>query len=199
MNAGYGTTIIDYISNGVSIVFPALAIFIVFVTAFCILADIRAGTIVGSVASPHSRRKIIWTKELAVLLAAGALVLAYCLFFTVIGAIVLGGVAAPPPVLAIAFGSLVIKTSAVGFLMFQCLVVVLKLFLIVSCVSLMSVAIQNKYTVCIVGVLFAAAFVIADAFLMPFSLYLVLIWPIKSIITGTFLFIMDRKFAKKEF
>ena len=199
MNAGYGTTIIDYVSNGVSIVFPALAIFMVFVTAFCVLSDINRGTIVGSVASPYSRRKIIWTKEVAVLVAAATLLLTYCLFFTVVGAILLGGMGVPPPVLGIAFGSLVIKTSAVGFLMFQCLVTLLKLFLIVSCVSLMSVAFKNKFTVCVVGVLFAAAFVVADVMLTPFSLYLLLIWPIKSLITGSFLFVMDRKFAKKEF
>jgi hypothetical protein len=197
MNTQYGTTVIDSMHNSFEIIYPALALLAILMVIFSLFMDLRDKTIIGSVASPNFRWKILLAKLVACLVAMMALMFVFGMAVMFIGAIKVGSFAVAPTILFPVFGLAIIELSPVAFLALYLLLLLVKLFLVASVVGLLCMVIKNMYLLAGIGVLFVAALVVIDVFLTPFIVFQFLFWPI--VIVGILVasYFTYRLFAKK--
>ncbi|MDR0462402.1 MAG: ABC transporter permease [Christensenellaceae bacterium] len=208
MHKAHGTTIIDFMYNASEIVWPALAIFAVFMTVFCIFDDIKNKTILGAIASKHSRRGIIFAKIIACFLCVTIVMLIFSSMFLIFGSIMASG-SLPPPVLVIFMGK-VISIAPETLLLIHFINLLQKLFLIVSFTAVLSIliagftkklqkSVEYRPIMYVPACIFAGSVVILCTFLSIYSSFAVVFFGIAAVSTSLLLFATDRVFVRKEY
>jgi len=198
MHETSGTTMADFIFNGSEIIFPAMAIFAVLVSLFCVFQDIKQKTILGAIASRYSRRRIIWSKAAACMLACTIVMALFWAIFLAMGAMLIGSVAFPPTII-VTMGVRVIQMTAGIFLLLQFVSAMIAISAIVAFVTLFSTLIQNWKILYPVAGFFALAVVLLEIFLSHIAIFTMIFYPLLLVFTAFFMVWTDQTFARKEF
>ena len=206
MHAESGTTAIDRIFNAAEIALPFLIIFMIVISFYVVFMDVRAGTIIGAIASPHSRITIIFGKTVAALIAMSMIFWVFAFGALFIG-VVFGGIsgALPPTVLMVLMGDLVVPMKPVTALFIYYLGVMVKMllvFAVTAIVSLILLRFRPRFEILILFIATVTPFVlflVADYFLRPFVAYGVFLYPIMCVTAYTILHWVFYVFNKKEY
>lgn len=200
MHAPSGTTGIDYIFNGLEVILPALLLLSVAIAIWCVWWDVHQMTVLGSVASPHTRRKIIWAKMFACLVVSLGILGAFAVLLGLFSTAALGGWATPPTALIVMLRDVVVKMSPIAFIILAILGVVAKMMTVILLTTYISLLFwRYRFVAPVAGGVFCVIFFLLDLFLRPFVLYNIIFYPIILVLIGVLLRLVDGAFVKKEY
>ena len=160
----------DFIFSNLEIAALVLILFTVALTIFCIFDDIKKQTVINTLVSRHSRRKIIISKLIACWLAITLVVLVLTLLYLLVALFAVGGVG-NPSILLVFNGTSITTMSAFGMLVLYVLFLLLKLFFVCSVTAMLCLVFKKFMPLAIVAVLVPAIIVVMNAFLYPFMFY----------------------------
>jgi len=197
MHRGSGTTVIDFIYNASEILFPALAIFMVVMTIFCVYVDIEKRTIIGKIAFSQGRNRVIWSKLGACTLYAFSFLAFFFIVFAILGSLIVGG--SLPPLALVIFAGNVIPISPVFIILLQFIGLLIKLTFLIAFTAFLSILIKNKYILLALSLTVLTILLNLTVFLSPFTLFSVIFWPILVASTTGLLFATAQMFKRREF
>jgi ABC-type transport system involved in multi-copper enzyme maturation permease subunit len=203
-----GTTIIDYVYNSIELICPFLSLLVVFFVVHCIYDDMKNKTILGAVASKHNRWEIILSKLLACTILLVIMLAVFGTLFYIIGGALTGSAAVPPPVLVIS--GKVAVTNASTIIIVEFLMLLLKLFLIMSFTALLCIFIAtltkriyspttSRVIMYVPACLFAIGEVLLWVFLKQFIEFNAIFLTCAITASCAFVFQTCRIFIKKEY
>jgi hypothetical protein len=193
-----GTSQVDFVFNAIEIAWPMICALVLALVYFSIFWDIRAHTVIGAIASPHSRRSIIWSKFFTSFIAAAVMIIGFTCVMWFLASIIIGSTAAPP-ILAIVLGDAVVQVSQAGFLILAIVGLLFRVAALIAFAGFLSVISKNKAFTPVFGALFLVALVCADVFLKVFVAFNFFVYPALLVLTGLFFYFADRKFYRREF
>jgi hypothetical protein len=201
MNKNVGTSMPDFIHNAMELVWLVAPLFLVAIVMLCVTTDIRRKTILGTIASPHSRKTIFWSKMFMCIFAFGVFtaISVFCFWFTAtLNASV--SLAVPPHVVLAYFGGdLIFVVPSIIALCIYFTGLLLKAFVIFSLIAFLSLAVKNHYVMGVVCSLCIVGFIVADVFLRPFVFYEIIFYPLALLMTVVFIRLAHGLFIHKEY
>jgi hypothetical protein len=193
-----GTTPYDFTYNCVFIIAAALALLAVFIPVFCIFDDIKKNTVIGSIVSPHSRRKIITAKIFAGFVAFLIAIKVLCAMYIVTSYILVGPVVTPPMLFVFA-NKFILAVSTLTCFLISVGVLLLKFLFLSALSAMLCLVLKRKITLLAVIITLSAAIITADRFLQPFTVYQLVMLPVIVIGSAVFLITAVRKFVRRDF
>lgn len=95
LNKNTGTTVHDFIFNNLELISIPLIILACLIVVFCIFDDIRKKTVFTALLSPSGRRRVIFSKLLACVIAIAAVTAIFSFLFLATVSLATGGATAP--------------------------------------------------------------------------------------------------------